>query len=103
MAEITTNEKITNALNKYTPLARENFRTEFKNTFVTLKSGKDLSTEDFTTAEKYKLANIETGAEVNTCELETAKVIESPKEPITKIVQLLSKKFHLQLLNFQSR
>lgn len=57
-------DKITNALNTYTPLLRENF----KSTFVSLQSGKSLSTNDFTNAYKTKLDSIQAGAQVNIIE-----------------------------------
>lgn len=60
----TTNDKIKNALNAYTPLLRENF----KSTFVTLQSGKGLSEQNFSLGEKNKLASVEASAQVNKLE-----------------------------------
>ncbi len=63
-AEASVKDKIKNALNAYTPLLRENF----KSTFVTLQSGKNLSKNDFTDAYKAKLDSIQAGAQVNVIE-----------------------------------
>jgi len=84
MAEVTTNEKILNALNLYNEALQEKISDEY----VGKVTGKALSTNDFTDELKTKLDNVDEDAQKNIIEGITINGSSAVIDSDTKIASL---------------